>query len=212
MMRRLLQVARFFVVVPVVPGALLAGFALATVMGMVALALDVGNAGRIVAPVLLLQLFAAASGFRIPARRGHYDLLLTSGVDRSVILLVHWAMSAGPGLLSWFMLILAERVNGGRTLTQPEVVAAALFVPTTAWALTVPLPRMSGAILWLLGLALAATAQLPTDPRAAHLLLWPVALRADDDMLAGCLAVAVAGLIVALAWIRNADFPLEPGQ
>ena len=48
------------------------------------------SAGAMV-PVLLLQLFAASSGFEVPARRGHYDLLLTSGHHRIWMALVHWA-------------------------------------------------------------------------------------------------------------------------
>ena len=75
--------------------------------------INVDQGVKTVAPVLLLQLFAAASGFMVPARRGHYDLLLTRGDSRLAIAVVHWAMSILPGVLSWFVLAAIERMYGG---------------------------------------------------------------------------------------------------
>src|SRR5919106_497448 len=98
MIRRLLQVARFFIVVPVVPRAMLAAFGVATLIGSGALVMNVQHSLRAAAPVVLLQLFAAESGFMVPPRRGYYDLLLTRGGSRFAIAAVHWAMSVLPGI------------------------------------------------------------------------------------------------------------------
>ena len=98
MMGRYFYLARFFVVLRVVPPAMLGAFALVTAVGGAALVIDVDHGIRTVAPVLLLQLFAAASGFCIPARRGHYDLLFTSGESRLSIAVMHWVMSVLPGV------------------------------------------------------------------------------------------------------------------
>ena len=54
--------------------------------------------------MLLLQLFGNSSGFDVPARRGHYDLLLTHGEARRRIIIGHWAASALPGVASWLVL------------------------------------------------------------------------------------------------------------
>ena len=202
MSRPLVQVARFFLVFPVVPAPMLAGFGLATAVGVFAISYDLANAGGIMLPVWLLQLFAVSSGFRVPARRGHYDLLLTSGAGRSVIVCVHWTMSAGPGLLSWVTLILVERANGGATLTEPEATTAALLVSTVPWALTIPLPRLSGAIVCLLSLAAAAAVPPLREAR----------VEIDGAWLACVVAIAVGSVGVVLMWVRKVDFPLEPGQ
>jgi hypothetical protein len=59
-------------------------------------------------PLLLLQLFAAASGFAAAARRGHYDLLLARGDGRVPTALVHWGMSVHPGLVGWMVVAAGE--------------------------------------------------------------------------------------------------------
>jgi hypothetical protein len=198
-MRRLLFVTRFFLVVPVVAPAMAAGFVLTTGAGIAAITIDAAYARRVIAPVLLLQLFATASGFRVPARRGHYDLLLTSGAARLLVVLVHWTLSAAPGLVSWGALALTERVNGGNVLTGWEVMATTLLVSTLPWALTVPLSRMTGAILWLFGSA-AVRAIVPSDSWTR--VIGPAAA-------AGIVLVSFA---VVVLWILRTDFPLEPGQ
>ena len=166
------------------------------------------------APVLLLQLFSSASGFMVPARRGYYDLLLTGGDGRVAIAAVHWAMSAGPGLVSWAILAAIERMNGGVSLTAPGTLLALLIVSTMPWSLTVPLPRLAGAIVWLLVFALAAVA-LPGQPVSTVRLLLPWALlEIDPHPFAAAIVVmcVLASMVAAVAWIRQTDVPLESGQ
>ena len=63
-------VLHYFRVVAVVPPLFLAGFASVVAAAAITLALDPSAAREALAPVLLLQMFAASSGFAAPARRG----------------------------------------------------------------------------------------------------------------------------------------------
>ena len=81
-MRAFVRACRYFAVVAVVPRLFLVGF---LIIGGVAVGSALAgpvSTADVLSPLLTLQMFAAASGFDLPARRGHYDLLLTSGVDR----------------------------------------------------------------------------------------------------------------------------------
>jgi hypothetical protein len=214
MTRRLLQLARFFLVVPVVPRAMVLGFLVATVIGIGAMMLDTRHGFSITAPVLLLQLFAASSGFMVPARRGYYDLLLTRGDGRLEIAAMHWVMSVAPGILSWAVLAAAERMFGGTSLTASGTLLALLVVSTMPWSLTVPLPRLTGAIVWLLVFALAAAALPRRNPSPASLLLPWALLEADPHPVAAAIVMlCIAGsMAAAFVWIRQVDVPLESGQ
>src|SRR5262245_49661807 len=76
-MRSVLYLLRFFRVAPPLPGLVVWTFG-AVVAGACALVLIApGRTAGALAPLLVLQMFAASSGFAVPARRGHYDLLLT---------------------------------------------------------------------------------------------------------------------------------------
>jgi hypothetical protein len=202
-MTDVLLVVRFFLVVPVVSSAMLVGFVFATAIGIVSIAVDVGQARRLLGPVLLMQLFATASGFRIPARRGHYDLLLTSGAGRATIAVVHWAMSAGPGMVSWLALAGVEWICGGRVLLTPHVAATVWLVSTVPWVITVPLARTAGAILVLLGFSFASALRLLPDTPGTLEMPWPAP---------ASITIGLGSLTTVLLWIRVADVPLEPGQ
>ena len=67
---RFLYAVRYFHVVPVVPPLFVVAFAIAVVAGAMRLMNDPSGAIDALTPVLLLQLFVAASGFRFAARRG----------------------------------------------------------------------------------------------------------------------------------------------
>jgi hypothetical protein len=225
MIRQLLNLARFFIVVPVVPPAMLVGFGAATLVGAGALAIGVKPGPEALAPVLLLQLFAAASGFIVPARRGHFDLLLTRGDSRLAIATVHWAMSVLPGILSWAALATTERIYGGTSLTAHGTLLALFIVSTMPWSVTVPLPRLTGSILWLLVFAVAAAALPYRYESPASLsggfrlqpedLLFPWILLGRDVHPSGtALVVAgtIAAMLAAFVWIHRMDVPLESGQ
>ena len=214
MTRRLLHLAHFFIVVPVVPLAMVLAFGTATAVGVGAMMMNTQHGLKAAAPVLLLQLFAAASGFMVPARRGYYDLLLTRGDSRLAIAGMHWAMSVCPGILSWSVLAVTERICGGTSLTAPGTLMALVVVSTMPWSLTVPLPRLTGAIVWLLVFALASAA-LPGRSASTATLLLPWALvEIDPHPFATAIVVTcvVGSMVSAIAWIRQMDVPLESGQ
>ena len=210
----MLRLMRFFVVVPVVPRAMVIAFGLATLAGGIAVVVHVDLAVRTLAPVLLLQLFAAASGFMVPARRGHYDILLTRGDSRFVVAVVHWMMSVIPGILSWLVLALIERICGGTALTAPNALLALFVVSTLPWCFTLPLPRLTGGIMWLLVYALAASA-LPEREAAPVSLLLPWALLSaapHPAAVAIVVACIAAAMVASFAWIARMDVALESGQ
>ena len=230
------SVWRFFLVVPPVSRLMRWTFVVVVVAAALTLVFDPVQGSRVLRPVLGLQLFAAASGFGVPARRGHYDPLLTSGHHRLAIALAHCAMSIAPGLLAWLVLAGVELIAAGGTpamLLMPGTAAAMFLVSLFAWAITAPLPRFAGAVGWLV--LVTTVANLPVggppgswvtrgiDPHtpAASILavaLYPASLlghplRGWDMVLAApALAAAIAALAAACRWIVRADIPLEAAQ
>src|SRR5262245_40570029 len=97
-------------------------------------------------------MFAASSGFAVPARRGHYDLLLTRSGGRTSIALAHWLTSISAGIASWLILASVEALSSGRASISlaSGTCAAIALVSTIPWAVTIALPRFSGGIGWLL--------------------------------------------------------------
>jgi len=234
-MRDLPFLIRFFRVVPPVPPMMTGTFLVLTLASAAVVVVNPVRAPGALVPVLLLQVFAAASGFALPARRGHFDLLLTRGSSRTLIALVHWAMSIAPGLASWLVLAVVE--SGVRGATDASLLAsgtcAAVFVVSTLpWALTVALPRFSGAIGWVLVSVTAVTFSSGlTGSWALHstrideviwaaltFLIYPVG--AIGQPLAGAqltaalpaVTAAIGTMTAACGWIARRDIPLEAAQ
>jgi hypothetical protein len=186
--------------------------------------------------VLLLQSLAASSGFALPARRGHYDLLLTRGRNRTLIALVHWAASVSPGLASWLALATAELVATGGEATSlfaTGTCAAVCLVSTVPWATSIALPRFSGGIGWMLVAVTAATTFSPglMGPWTAHstrieelawsswsFVIYPVGAigqhlaRAELMAIVPALVLALASMAAACRWVARTEFPLEASQ
>lgn len=213
---------RFLRVLALVPGLMVGAFGATVLVSGAAIAVDSRLAARALEPVLLLQLFAVSSGFVGPARRGHYDLLLTSGCGRLRIAFVHWILSASPGLLAWLMVASIERLltggASGASLSGGTVVAFSV-VSVVAWAVTVPLPRLTGGIGWLAAGSLAALA-IPGEPLSPGLaaLIRPWALLgrsiapSDWILLGPVLAAEMSSMALAFVWIRRVELPLEAAQ
>src|SRR5688572_5412482 len=70
-------------------------------LGGVALAAGVAGGATVLTPLLVLQIFAASSGFGLAMRRGHYDLVLSRGVGLARLMTAHWLASIAPGLAAW---------------------------------------------------------------------------------------------------------------
>ena len=224
---------RFFRVVMPLPGMILWTFAGLVAGATAMIATTPGRTAGALAPLLLMQMFAASSGFALPARRGHYDLLLTRTGNRMSIAIAHWLTSIAPGLLSWLGVATVEALITGRAavcLASGTCVAFAL-VSTIPWAVTIALPRFSGGIGWLLVLTMAGITFSPdssawlAEPGRANtlaaawaLLVYPLTsvgrhLSAHDlVLLAPALMLAVMSMGIACLWVARATFPLEAAQ
>ena len=226
---------RFFRVVSLHSPYLLLGLAVVGILGIVTVSLDHAEGTYALTPVLLLQMFAVSSGFQVPARRGHFDLLLSGGCTRFRIVVTHWALSVLPGVAVWIAvgvaeLVVSEGVHARAFLSGSA--AALLLVSAVAWALTVPLPRLSGGVVWVVTMVVAVT--MASDwrdallaaargdgtlvSRACLFLLFPFSLigtRVEPVDLPSVGLVLVSGLALwaaAIWWIVRADIPLEASQ
>jgi hypothetical protein len=230
----MISALRFFLVSPIHSRYMLVAMAAVLGSGAVMLLADPEKGADVLGPLALLQMLAASSGFAVAARRGHMDLLLTAGPTRSIVAVTHLALSVVPGLVVWCTLGLLEMV-AAKTLsplafTSGSVVAF-VAISTLAWSWSVRLPRLTGGIAWLLGIATSmvgwsggpvalAAAAGGTDlvTRALVAAVCPLVLLgrrlAGDDLV-----VAVPVLLLAAACTTGAvidivrmDVPLESAQ
>jgi hypothetical protein len=234
--RDLWYLVRFFQVVPPVPSMMTTTFAVLTLAGSAAIVSDVRAATGALVPVLLLQAFAASSGFTLPARRGHYDLLFTRGNGRTSIALVHWASSIAAGVGSWLILAVVQLlISEGHvsTLCASGTCVAMVVVSTLPWATSVALPRFSSGIGWLLlTVTLTATFASPVmgewnaPSTRIEELAWPAwaffvhpigavgqqLSRAQFMAIIPTLTIAIGSMVIACQWIAQRDVPLEASQ
>jgi hypothetical protein len=236
-MRRWLYMCRFFSVVPPMPRLMIGAFCVVTAAIAVVVVLNPSRVPGALTPILLLQLFACSSGFDVPARRGHYDLLLTHAGSRRLVVLGHWAASACPGIICWLALAAicggVVGANAGGLLLSSGSVAAVCLVSTIPWATTLRLPRFSGAIGWLLIVATMSFAAPgpfsigPDQPiegwrswthTAWTVLLYPPVLVGRSPHGVEALAVVpsllvATGTLAAAFWsVLRRDIPLEAAQ
>jgi hypothetical protein len=211
----------FFRVVTTQPSLIVWTFVVVMLAGVVAIVREPSGSAGAMVPVLLLQLFAASSGFEVPARRGHYDLLLTSGHQRIWMAIAHWATSIAPGISVWLLLAIVETavIAGQPRLLTTGTLAAMALVSTLPWAITVRLPRFSGGIGWLLALAIS-TSVWPSTPLSSAwgFLVYPAGLvgrrlGAEDGLVAApAMLLAVGAMVAACRWVSRATVPLEAAQ
>lgn len=207
---------RFFRVVPPVPPLIRGAFAASVAAAAVALGVHATDPRGALAPVFLLQTLAASSGFAVPARRGHYDLLLTSGVTRLRIGVAHFAASILPGTLCWMVIAALEAISAGGfpvVSLASGTVAGLTIVSALSWAATVPLPRLTGGIVWLL--IFVAPVDHGLFPATATALVLPWTLVGANLMTLGVIPVMTASAAVviavvgALTWICRTDIALQ---
>ena len=212
-----------------------ATFVIVVLTATVVLVVDARRGTAVVTPILVLQLFAAASGFGGAARRGYFDLLFTSGHSRAGIAMAHWLGSIAPGVVSWLAVAVIEQLTsaGARhSVLATGTCAAMLVVSTLPWALCVNLPRFAASVGWILvGVSLASltpqglTGWMPMErlaegsvPAAAAFVLYPFILAGrqiggpDLTTVLPAIAVAVTSMVLACWWIGHADYPLEASQ
>lgn len=211
---------RFFRVVPPAPGWMSIAFAVAALGGGAALIIDQTMPASALAPIFFLQMLAASSGFAVPARRGHYDLLLTSGISRLAIAGAHCTASCIAGIAAWLAIAVGEAIAIGGVPTTSfasGTVLALIAVSLLSWAITAPVARLSGGLVWLL-LVVTLQAFVPAaflTPNAFSVLVSPWLLigtalsEIDSITILPIIATTTAAVCAACAWIDRADIPLQ---
>jgi hypothetical protein len=218
----------FFRVAPPNPRLMTGTTVIVTAMCAVVTAVDPRRCTGALTTICLVQLFAASSGFGAPARRGHYDLLLTRGDPRVAIGLAHWCMSVVAGLASWMVIGGLEVLLTGaaRRSLAPGTVSAMLLASSIPWATAIALPRFAGAVGWLVVMVLTATLapQLVLSPSTAPSPLLALGVLFVPSTFMGApfpgsglvalpaAATAVVCMAAAIWWIHMADVPLETAQ
>jgi hypothetical protein len=222
----------FYLVVPLHSPFMGLALAATTAIGILMLVFDRSAGQQVVVPIVFLQMFSASTGFAVPARRGHYDLLMTSGARRLRIAATHLMLSVAPGIAAWLALGCFElTLRGGESdALAGGSVMALLLVSTVAWAATVPLPRLSGGIMWLLAIVMllgttddwrpgaVAGESVPSVAGALVYALCPFLLVGRPlPWSAAWIAVPTVALSVvavglALAWVTRMDVALEASQ
>jgi hypothetical protein len=223
----------FYRVVPLHSPYMWLALCVTTAIGILVLMVDPSAGEQVVVPIVFLQMFSASTGFAVPARRGHYDLLMTSGAGRLRVAATHFALSVAPGIAAWLVVAGVEAAirRGESSALATGSVMALLMVSALAWAVTVPLPRLSGGIVWLLaivmllgttdqwrGAALAAREGIPSPGGALLYALCPFLLVGREVtspsawiVVPGATLSALA-VALALAWVTRMDVPLEASQ
>lgn len=231
----MISTLRFFAIAQLHSPYMLLALAAVLVSGIGTLVVDPARGADAIAPLALLQMLAASSGFAVAARRGHFDLLLTAGPGRVNVGLAHLSLSILPGIIAWGTLGIVEMAVGAtlRPLAFASgSVVAVWVISAAAWALTVPLPRLSGGIAWLLGIAMwmvgwsgGSAAMLALTEGTADVFsrgvivtLCPFVLvgkrLSGSDAILAMPAVILATSLAAAAvsWIARMDVPLESAQ
>jgi hypothetical protein len=206
-----LYALRYFQIVPVVPPLFNVAFAIAVVAAALRLMSDASAAVDALTPVLLLQLFVASSGFRFAARRGYYDLLLTSATPRWQVAVAHCLISTLPGIVSWVCIGVLEAAanrGGGWVSVAAGTCAAFIGASLVAWSVAAFSSRTATTVMWLLMLTIPAFARLVSPVQ----LLGTTWATANRLLLAiGC-ATAVVAFSAAIASIVRGSAPLEAAQ
>jgi len=208
---RFLYALRYFQIVPVVPPLFNVAFSVAVSVAALRLMSDASAAIDALTPVLLLQLFVASSGFKFAARRGYYDLLLTSGTPRWQIAIAHCLVSILPGIVSWMCvgaLEVAASRGGGWLSIAPGTCAAFIGTSIIAWSIAVFSSRTATTVMWLLVLTIPAIARLVSPVQ----LLGTTWSTTNRVMLATGCATAVVAITAAIASIVRGSTPLEAAQ
>jgi hypothetical protein len=202
---------RYFFIVPVVPPLFNLAFAIALAAGSIRLVNDAAAAIEALTPVLLLQLFVASSGFRFAARRGYYDLLLTSSTPRWQIALAHCLVSVLPGMVSWVCIGVLETAatrGAGWVWIAPGTCAAFVGTSFLAWGVAAFSSRTATTVVWLLVLTTPSIARAVSPVQLVGT-LWSTV---DRFMLVTVCVTAAIAFGAAMVSIVRGSAPLEAAQ
>ena len=134
-------VAAFFRAAPPVTRPIVMALWAVAAAGCVAMAAGLAPGRTVLTPLLVLQIFAASSGFGHSLRRGYYDLLLARGVPAIGMLTAHWVASIAPGVAAWLLVAPFASAQSSRSAdAAPKSGAAALNLNTATAAQLEALP------------------------------------------------------------------------
>jgi hypothetical protein len=206
-----LYAVRYFHIVPVVPPLFNGAFAVALAAAAMRLMNDASAGIEALTPVLLLQLFVASSGFRFAARRGYYDLLLTSSTPRWQIALAHCLVSILPGAISWLCIGALEMAasHGTRWVWfAPGTCAAFMNASLVAWSVAAFSSRTATTVVWLLVLTIPAIARVVSPVQ----LLGTTWATADRFVLTTVCTTTIVAFGAAITSVVRGSAPLEAAQ
>jgi hypothetical protein len=212
---------------------LLIGFGVLTAVAAWLALTNAAEAEQMVAYTLLFQMFAAATGYRERARRGHFDPVSVAGWRRSRLAIAHALLSFSPGLIAWLLItafILSSRPHFvPRSATFPAV-AAFIYVSAFAWSFALPLTRYATGVVWLLALVVLAGGGYMEPLRQAYIgatgtprlemtrlgaaLVCPIFLiaspeSADVGISTSVLAAAGICVLAGVRFITRLELPLR---
>jgi hypothetical protein len=206
-----LYAVRYFIVVLVVPPVFVGGFVITVGAAALRLTAAPAAATEALTPIVLLQLLVASSGFHIPARRGHFDLLLTSRTSRWPVALAHCLVSVTPGIIAWLCvggLELAASHGESATSFAAGTCAAVVASSLVAWGTAAYSSRVICAIGWLLVMTIPPLARWMSP---LHL-LGATASGSERIALWATLGAATIPFAAGLLSIVRGATPLEAAQ
>jgi len=204
-----LYALRYFFVVSVVPRFFIAGFVVAVAAAAARLTSDPSAATEALTPIVLLQMFVAPSGFQLPARRGYYDLLLTTGTTRWQVALAHCCASTAPGLVAWHCVSMLElAASHGRLAVclAPGTCVAVTSVSIISWASGVFTTRAATGVGWLLLMSIPPITRLASPLQ----LIGGSSLASASPVSA--IVIALMAAAVAVGQIVRGETRLEAAQ
>lgn len=218
-MANILYVFRYFRVVPPIPVLMTSSFVVITLVGACSIAFSGEGQAAAALPVIVLQAFSASTGFTAPARRGYFDLLLARGEPRARIALAQWLTAISPGVLSWASLAVVQALVHRATNNQlmaSGTLMALMMASTIPWAVTVGLPRFSGAIGWLLVVCLGAVGDVAW-PEPVHAVVFPLDVIGENvagrqNVLVPAVLLSLVSIGIAVWWVHRTDIRLEAAQ
>jgi len=189
-----------------------------TLAAVAAIVSGAASATAAAAPALFLHMFASSSGFALPARRGHFDLILTRGASRRRVAVFHWCLSISPGLCCWLLLAVMEgSVYGSSSLRSPGALKAVALASTLPWAFNTRVARQSGAVAWAVAASMAEGLRGLSPVVLGLLAPWRLdaPIWSSGGAVVGWVPVVIAAagaLGAAIIAIDRMDVPLESGQ